>query len=149
MVATSTAINACDAVIHLANHLGVTFDISGSANELTLDLNNEIGDYKIFGSRARLRLVCGKDASLSLKIWYTRGGNEALDLLKRWYFTYGKQARFLKFYLPDESVGSDAYDGYYVLESMSIPVSSEEAGPIAVDVNLLPSGDVNWSVQAT
>jgi len=72
MVATSTAINGCDAQILMAGPDGTMYDISGSSNEFTLDFNNVIGDYKVYGSKWPLRLQCGKDASLTLNVVYTK-----------------------------------------------------------------------------
>jgi len=149
MPLTSSAINLCNAVIHMADHLGVTYDISGQSNEAGIDLTNDVGDYKVFGTAGRGRLICGKDGSVSLSIYYTRGGNEAMDLLKRWYWLYREQLRYFAFYAPNESISSDKYYGYFALESFNIPFSAEEAAPALVEMNLLPNFGIEWAVQGT
>lgn len=148
MVATSTAINGCDAQILFAGPDGTMYDISGSSNEFTLDLNNDVGDFKTFGNKWRYRLQCGKDATLTLNVVYTMTNNEGFDLLRDWYFN-GKGAREVRLRLPDGSIGSDEYEGYFVLETMSIPSPSDEPAPIMVSATLLPNGPVNWSVVST
>ena len=55
MALTSTAINMCNAVIHMADNLGVTYDISGSSNNFDIENTNDIGDYKVFGTAGRGR----------------------------------------------------------------------------------------------
>ena len=148
MVATSTAINGCDAQLLAAGPDGTMYDISGSSSEFTLDLNKDVGDYKVFGNKWKFRLDCGKDATLTLNVVYTKTNNEGFDLLRDWYFN-GSGARRFILRLPDGSVGSDEYDGYYVLESMSIPSPADEPAPIIVSATLLPNGPILYSVVST
>lgn len=62
MPATGTAINGCDAVIRMRDSAGAYRNVSGSSNNFTLDLQNEIGEFKPFGTDWKVRLTCGKDA---------------------------------------------------------------------------------------
>lgn len=149
MPVTSTAINLCNAVIHMADHLGVTYDISGQSNKFDIENTNDIGDYKVFGEAGRGRLICGKDGSVSGSIFYTRTNNEGFDLLKRWYWLYREQLRYFAFYAPNEAIGSDKYYGYFALENFSIPFSAEEAAPAMIEFSLLPNFGINWAVQGT
>lgn len=148
MPTTSTAINACNAAILMAGPTGTMYDISGSSNEFTLDMNKDLGEFKVFGDAWRYRLECGKDATLSLTAVYTRAVNEALDLLRDWFFS-GSGARFIQLNLPSNEVAADRYEGYFMLESLSIPGTSDEAAPIMVAASLRPNGAVTYSTVVT
>ncbi len=148
MAQTTTAINACDASIWLDKSTGVLTDISGSSNSLNMDFDNELGMLRNFGSRWPIRLECGKDATLTLAITYTTGTDEAVSILKEWYFN-NPGRRSLKFYLPDKSVGADLYAGEFRLEKLSIPTEAGKADPILVTATLRPDGAVSWAVNAT
>lgn len=148
MPVTSTAINGCDAVIYLDNASGVATDISGMANEFNMELNKDLGDFKVFGNAWRFRLECGKDASVDLSVVYSRDVDGGLDILRDWFFN-GSGARTLEINLPRESIGGDKYQLEAMLESLSIPVASDEAGPIMVSAKLKPNGPVLYSVITT
>lgn len=148
MPVTSTAINGCDAVIYLDNASGVAVNISGMANEFNMELNKDLGEFKVFGNAWRWRLECGKDASVDLSVVYSRDVDGALDILRDWYFN-GSGARTLELNLPNESIGADKYQLEAMLENLSIPTVSDEAGPIMVSATLKPNGPVLWSVVTT
>src|SRR5574342_898822 len=65
---SSTVFNFCNASIRLQDENGLDVDVSGSSNEVTIDFDNDLGDYKAFGERWKGRLECGSDASIKLKI---------------------------------------------------------------------------------
>lgn len=142
MPQTSTAINACDARIRLENENGQNVDISGSSNEITIDFDNDLGDYKSFGSRWRGRLECGSDATFKLKVIYSTAQNEALDIFKSWYFgTRGH--RRIQVNLPNEETGSDRYEADVFLESANgLGGAADAAGPIMLDLTMRPHNGV-------
>lgn len=143
MPQTSTAINACDAVIRLEDENGVLVDISGSSNEVTIDFDNEVGDYKSFGSRWKGRIVCGSDASFKLKIIYSTAANEAMDIWKSWFFGEHDDRRRIQVNFPDENTGSDRYEAMVVLESANgLGAPADQASPIMLDLTLLPHNGV-------
>lgn len=148
MPVTSTAINGCDAKLWIDNASGVLTDISGMANEFSMELNKDLGEFKVFGDPWRYRLECGKDASIDLQVIYSRDVDGGLDILRDWYFN-GSGARTVRIMLPREVVGGDSYELEAMLESLSIPVTSDEAGPIMVSATLKPNGPVVYSVLTT
>ena len=148
MTQTSTAINGCDASIWLDKSTGVLTDISGSSNTYNMDFDNELGALRNFGSRWPIRLECGKDATFTLAITYTTATDEAVSILKEWYFT-NPGRRSVRFYLPDKSIGADLYSGEVRLEKLSVPVEAGKADPILVTATLRPDGEFSWAVNAT
>lgn len=132
MPATTTAITACNAVVNLDNSGGTLVDISGSSNEVQIDLENNVGEFKPFGTAWPVRLVCGKDASISFKAVYSMNAAEAKALLNQWYFGGNDGARTLRVDAPDSNTGSDRYQAEVVLESLSIPMKADDATPIPI-----------------
>jgi hypothetical protein len=148
MPVTGTAINGCDAVVLLKDATSVMRNVSGTGNNIKLDLSKDLGDFKVFGDAWRYRLECGKDASLDFDVVYSQDVDGGLDILRDWYFN-GHGARTIQINLPDNSIGSDRYEMEAMLESLSIPISAEEAGPITVSATLKPNGPVLYSVVTT
>lgn len=145
MAQTTSAVNACDAVVKLDNEDGVLADISGSSNEVSMDFNNDLGEFKSFGTRWRGRLECGSDASIKLNIIYSQNDAEALTKLREWFFVDRGQ-KTLVVEIPDSSVGGDRYTMEVFLEKMSVPVKADEAAPIMVSCDLKPTGTVQCEV---
>ena len=136
---TTSAINACNAVIKLQNVQGSMIDISGSANDASMDLTNDLGKLHTFGTRFPVRLECKSDASISLKAVYSTPDNEALGILKDWYFvTRGKKVITID--VPDSDAGSDRYTFDVFLEKLNIPLKADDANPILVSADLKPTG---------
>ena len=145
MAATTTSVNACNAVIRLDNGSDVLTDISGSSNELNMEFSKPIAEFKVFGLDWHKRMQCGKDASFSLKVVYTTATDEGFDLLKDWYFT-GDGTKTLQVNLPSDNTGNDRYSGEFLLESLSWGLVASEAGPIMVSAELKPDGEVTYAV---
>lgn len=144
MAATTTAVNACDVAIAMEDAGGNLVDISGNSNNASIDFNNDIGEFKPFGTKWRIRLDCGKDASMSLDFVYTTTVSEGYQLLKEWYQN-GGGARKIQVDVPDSSPGADRYEGNWLLESFSVPMDSTSADPIMVSASLVPTGEVTIS----
>lgn len=152
MPETSTAINACDVSIHLEDGTGTgtLHDISGSSNSASLSFSQEIADYRVFGTRWKKRMVCAKDATLSLNVVYTTAQNEGLDLLRDWFFGANSNvARTVRIMVPNDEIGGDDYQGEFLISSMDIPLEADEAGPIMVSAELMPMGEVLYGTIAT
>lgn len=146
MPGSTRAINACDAVIQITDAANVFTDISGTSNEVSMDLSNSIGEWKPFGQKFKRRLDCGKDAKISFKGFYSVGqnqGKEAVDIFKEWYFRKGG-TRTLRVMIPDDSVGSDLYEADVLIDTFSIPAKSDDANPIMFSADLLPDGTLTW-----
>jgi len=137
------AINACGAKIELDNAAGVLTDISGSGNEANIDVDQDLGEYKVFGDAYKYRIACARDGSIELTLFYSTGAAEGLGLLKDWYFNSPNIARTLKI-----SVGTDAYGGEMMIEKLTIPLKSDEAKPIAVKASLKAHGAITLAVAA-
>lgn len=139
MVQTTTQINACDAVLKLDGPASTLVDISGSSNAVDMELTNEIGEARTFGNKYMLRMECGKDASITLKVIYSTSATEAMAILKAWYFTvFGRKTFTIA--IPNASPGSDLYTFEVYLESLSWTSDPAEAGPTIVEASLKPSG---------
>ncbi len=149
MAQTSTSINACDVVIKIQTTEGDMLDISGSSNSVSQDLNNKLGERRTFGSDYTIRKACGKDATVNLKVIYTENEREAMEVLKDWYFNHAKDKRNVEVYVPDDEAGSDKYTYPALLESLSIPVESEDAAPILVTAVLKPAGEFTYTKVAS
>ncbi len=138
MPATSTAINAKNCKIYLDDELGVLQDISGSANEVQLDLDQKLGDFNVFGDDDTYRLEGKRDNSADLSILYTKASKEGFKIIKQWRETGG--ARTLRVDVPDSTQGNDRYEGEFLYEKISIPLKTDEAKPIPVKITLKING---------
>lgn len=145
MALTSTMFNACDAIISLDNSAGSLVDISGSSNNVEFDFNNEIGEFKSFGSKWKARIQCGKDASISLRIVGSKDTAEAMKNALDWFFTTNG-LKTLRVDYPDSSSGSERLQCEVVLESMNMPLPADDANPVMIDIALLPSGAVDRTI---
>jgi hypothetical protein len=148
MAQTTTHVNACDVVVNLDNTAGVLTDISGSSNEVSMDFNNQLGEFRTFGTEWPVRTQCGADATISFNAIYSTTATEAVGILKAWFFT-DRDARTIRVDIPNSSVGSDRYTFEVYLESLSIPVSVEEPAPILVSATMKPTGEVTLSTIAS
>ena len=149
MSATPSAVNSCDAGVWLDDDAGTPKDISGSSNQATLDFSNEVEAFRVFGDKWPRRLECGKDARFRLRLVYSTGSDEAVDILKTWFFATTPGNRTLTVYVPDKNVGSDRYQAEVKIESWSGTLDRADAGPVMVDLNLVPDGAVTHSISAT
>ena len=144
MAQTTTAVNGCDAVVQLDGTTGLLVDISGSSNSVDIDFDNDIGDFKTFGTKWKGRLACGKDATIKLKIVYTTTTAEAMRILLDWFFvTNGRKT--VQIDIPSSGAGGDRYSGEVVLSKFSVPAPSDEPKPILVEMELLPDGAIAWT----
>lgn len=135
---TSTAFNFCNATVRLQDENGLDVDVSGSSNEVNIDFDNDLGDFKPFGERWKGRLECGSDASIKLKILTTTGANEAYYIWKRWFFG-NRGPRRIKIYFPDANTGSDIYQADVKLASANgLGGAADEAKPGMITLDLKP-----------
>ncbi len=149
MAQTTTAINACDVKIFLDDDAGTPVDISGSSNAVTIEFDNDLGEFRVFGFKWMNRLECGKDASFALEVIYTTAQDEGADLVKDWFFTEVPGRRTLTVYIPDKNVGSDRFQSEVLIDTWSAPSTAGEGAPIVMSVALLPDGEVTFSQAAT
>lgn len=136
--------NACDSTIRIDDANGIPVDVSGSGNEFTLEVEQEAGEYRVFGNKFVKRLVCGVDGSLRLSFVYEIGANTGWQLLRAWWAnaTYRSQARTIRIILPEDDSGADDYEGEFFLQKLSFGGNAEEAGPMMVSADFLPNGEI-------
>lgn len=150
MAQTTTYINACDAEMWLDNEAGTLVNISGSTNNVSMEFTNATGQLSTFGGNGwPVRMCCNKDCTITVGAVYTTANDEALDVLKNWFFGSGCAAKSFVVYLPDKNPGSDKYYGEVILESLSIPVTADEPSPISVTAVLRPTGEFQNTTTST
>lgn len=144
MTTTTTATNACSAVVSIDNGAGVLTNVSGSGTSATMTLKTELGDYKVFGDRWRYRLACAQDTEISLDVVYTTTADEGFDILRDWWFdpTAHAVARTVRIDMPDSETGSDRYTAEMMLEQLSWDMPAGEPGPVIVTAALKPNGEM-------
>jgi hypothetical protein len=148
MPQSTSAINACDVVVRLADDTDVIRDISGSSNDVSIEMSNQIGSANTFSGSWAINKSCKKSAKISLKALYTTDEGEAMDMLKNWYFVTGG-SRTLQINVPDNEIGSDRYSGLMILESMSIGLVADDAAPIPVSASLQNDGEFSLATIAS
>lgn len=146
---TSTALNACDASIWLDKAAGTLTDISGSSNSISLNFDHDVKPFRTFGSKWPKRLECGKDAAFTINVVYSSAADEGWSVCKLWYFAAIPGARTLKIYMPNKNVGSDVFYCEARIKSFSFQLSPDEAGPVMVQMQLEPDGEVTHTVATT
>lgn len=149
MAETSTALNGCDLGIHLDKQDGTPVDISGSSNQVNMQFTKQLGEYQVFGSSWVRRLACKRDATMTLQVVYSTAADEALDVLRDWYFNDSDTKRTLRILVPQDEVGADSYSGEFFLASLEIPIDAGEAAAILVTAELKPDGAVTHTTTST
>lgn len=149
MPETTSAINACDLSVQLADHNGVLRDVSGSSNRVEIQFTKQLGEYQVFGGGWVKRLSCKRDATANLTIVYTTATNEGWSVVKDWFDNYPDEARRMRIFAPDDSVGADDFDGLWLIESMNVPFDGTQATPVMVALTLRQTDGVAINTQAT
>jgi len=149
MAQTTTKINACDASVWLDTAAGVLTDISGSSNGVDLSFTREIGELRTFQSKWPVRMGCGKDVEVTLRVIYSTATAEGAHILKNWFFQSTPASRSFHLYLPSKNVGSDHYYGEMALGDMSFNADPTEPGPILIEATLMADGEFSYTVATT
>lgn len=147
MPPTSTAFTACDAVIELGDASNVLQDISGSTNNLDANFENQIGEFRVFGTQWKMRIQCGKDATFSIKGVATTGVNEIRELIDEWYFS-GSGPRDFQFSVEGDSAGDIRYSASVVLKTYKFSADASSADPVMYNIELAPNGEVTREIIA-
>jgi hypothetical protein len=146
---TTTPVNVCDVVIQLDDSGGTLRNISGSTNRVVLDFDQELGDYRAYGSDWPKRLDAGQDATITLTVLYTTASNEGYDVLKQWFHAAQPGARTLQVDVPDSTVGSDRYSGEVRINAKRFTIDAGQGGPVMVTARLRPDGAFSWATIAS
>jgi hypothetical protein len=142
MPSTTTAFTACDWVLELDNDLGTLTDVSTSSSKVDTNFDNQVGEFRTFGSQWKSRLVCGKDASFKLTGVASTADGELRDLIETWYFEGSDAPRTFKLSAPGDSVGDVSYTAEVVLKTFKFGGDASSADPVMYDIELLPTGEV-------
>jgi hypothetical protein len=145
MAATTTAFTACDWVLELADETDTLQDVSGSSTTCDVNLDNQIGEFRPFGTQWKTRTQCGKDASFKIKGIATTAANEIRDLIKNWYFN-GSGPRRFRLSEPGGNPGDERYLATCFLKSYKFSGDANSADPVMYDIELVPTGEVELEV---
>ena len=142
MAQTTTFLRECDVVIKLDDADGNSIDISGSSNEIEVEINERTESLYKFGSDYPSRFSLGRDVIISLVVVYSTTTDEGADILKNWSFASTFAARTCEIYIPDTSVGSDQISGEFVLEYARIAGSAGSGDPLLVRAQIAAHGEI-------
>jgi len=149
MAQTTTAITANDVAIYLDDDGGTPVDISGSSNEIGINLDNDLLYSPSFGGEWINRYDAGKDAGFKISVVYSTANDEAVDILNTWYFTTQPGDRTLSIYIPDDNPGSNLYQAEVKIGNLSMNLGSGDASPVLVTASFRPNGSVALSTVST
>lgn len=149
MAETTTAVNACDVRIYVDNDAGTPVDVSGSSNAVTMTVNVETGQYRVFSNRWKKSLECGKDLSLTINAVYTTADSEAKDILADWAMATTSGARTITIYVPDKNVGSDKWSGEWRIQTFEFGADVSEPGAIPITATFISDGTISRVTNAT
>ncbi len=136
MPQTTTSVNACDVVLEIDNASGTLTDVSGSTNQASMTMSSNVGETSTFEGQWAIRRVCKTSVDVSVQAVYSTDDTEALNLLVDWWFAGNyNTARTITISVPDDTAGSDEYTGEFVMTSLSIPLSADDAAPILVSAD--------------
>jgi len=148
MAQTTTAINACNAVIEIDDDGGTPVNISGSSNNANLSINKALGEGFTFDGDWAFRLECKKNGSLDIEAIYTTASNEARDLLETWFENGGNRTVII--YPNGKTNGERMYSGEFKLGDFDpLQLSASEAAPMKIAAKLQPDGAIAFATYTT
>ncbi len=149
MAQTTNAVNACDVVISLDNAAGALTDISGSSNQCSIGMTVATAETNTFEGQWSIKKACKTAATISLQALYSTLDTEASNILADWFFNSNGVSRSVQIDVPSSAGGSDRYTGEFVLESLDIPLSADDAGVILLSASLSNDGAFSRAVVAS
>jgi hypothetical protein len=149
MAETTTAVNACDVEIWIDSAGGTPTDASGSSNAVSMTIENEIGQYRVFSNRWQKSLECGKSLTMTINAVYSTASDECKDLLATWVMANPSGARTVTVYIPDKNVGSDRWQGEWRIQDFNFAAYVTEAAAIPITATLVSDGTITRVTNAT
>lgn len=149
MPETTTAINACNIGVHMADENGILHDISGSANRAELQFSKQLGEYQVFGGSWVKRLSCKRDATMNLNIIYTTADDEGWAYVKDWWDNFPDDPRRFRIFAPEEAIGADDFDALWLISTMNVPFDGTQATPVVVALTLMQTDGIAIGTVAT
>lgn len=144
MAQTTTHANACDVALYVDDVSGTPVNISGSTNQVSMELTRTLGSLVTFEGNWDIVTACKRSGTLTVGAVYSTSATEARELLEGWFFgdTGGADSRTIRIDVPNSNVGSRRYTAECVIESMSLPIDASTADPIAMTFQLRTNGTV-------
>ena len=140
MAQTVDAFSACDVTLAIDNNLGNLVQIEGSTNEASLAMTRQVGEAQTFEGEWSIKKGCKKSVSVSLSGLFSRIDAESMNIMKDWFFNSSGTSRSIQIDVPDSAVGSDRYTGEMIIENLNLPLSANDAAPIAWSAALSNDG---------
>lgn len=150
MATTTTAFNGVNVSIQYERHDDhvMTF-CKGDMNEFSFEGSSDIGDFAVFKDDWKHKLVGKKDSTLTISIVNSTGADATLRWALDWWFSYPRQPRQIIIDFPEHVVGAERIQGYFVLETLPVSATADEAGPMMTQLSMQSTGEVIHSVVAT
>lgn len=121
----------------------VQTDISGTANEVTINGTNMLTGARTFGTAWSQQFGGLLDLTVNLTGYYTVTADQVADLLTTWYITYPDQARNIQIDLPNDDVGSKRWTIPAKIETLNIgPISAGTTEPMKITATFKSHGTV-------
>ena len=151
MAQTTTHANACDVVLRVDDENGDLVNISGSANQVSMELTRTLGSLVTFEGNWDIVTACKRSGTITIGVVYSTSALEARELLEGWFFgdDSGTDSRTVQINVPNNEIGSRRYEAECVVESQSMPIDASNADPIAVTFQLRTNGPLTRSAIAT
>lgn len=140
MAQTTDSVNACNVVLMVDDADGTLQDVSGSTNQASMDFSRAVAETFTFEGDWAIKKSCKKSVGLSIQALYTLNDAEASNILEDWFFN-SNASRTVQIDVPNADGGSFRYSGEMTLESLSIPLSADDAGVILVSATLSNDGE--------
>lgn len=147
MAQTTTHANACNVALFIDDSNGALTNVSGSTNQVSLELTRTLGSLVTFEGNWDIVTACKRSGTITIGAVYSTASGEARELLEGWFFgdDSGTDSRTVQINVPNNSVGSRRYEAECVIESMSLPIDASTADPIALTFQLRTNGTVTRS----
>lgn len=149
MAQTTNAVNACNVVLTVDDSTGTPVDISGSANQASMDFTVQSAETFTFEGDWAIKKSCKKAVALTIQTLYTLNDAEGSNIMEDWFHNSSGTSRTVQIEVPDSSGGSFSYSGEFILESYGLPVSADDAGVILLSFSLSNDGAVTRAAIAS
>ena len=141
MAQTVDAFPACNVTLAIDNNLGALVQVEGSTNQASLAMSRQVGEANTFEGDWSIKKGCKKAVSISLSGLFSRIDAESMNIMKDWFFNSSGTSRSIQLDVPDSAVGSDRYTGEVIIENLNLPLSANDAAPIAWSATLSNDGE--------
>ncbi len=149
MAQTTNAVNACNVVLTVDDSTGTPVDISGSANNASLDFTVQSSETFTFDGDWAIKKSCKKSASLSINVLYTLNDAEGSNIMEDWFHNSSGISRTVQIEVPSSAGGGFSYSGEWTIEGYGLPVTADDAAVIMMGFSLSNDGAVTRAAIAS